>query len=142
MDIPREFQDEYCDFFFSPKERAPDNVRNFLARHGITTRNKIKVEEYCIKPRSALFIVGTLEANSSPAGLAGPPSLPAGTHSDGFDAHTVLSKGTHNKTFLISTHSRQELVGTLGWQSATMIWCGPIIALVSLYLLLDSMGLL
>jgi hypothetical protein len=39
------------------------NVLNFLARHGIVTNNKIKVEEYCIKPKNSLFILGTLGEN-------------------------------------------------------------------------------
>ncbi len=38
-------------------------MRSFLARHGIATSNKIKVEEYCIKPKNSLFILGTLSEN-------------------------------------------------------------------------------
>ena len=38
-------------------------MRSFLARHGIITNNKIKVEEYCIKPKNSLFILGTLGDN-------------------------------------------------------------------------------
>lgn len=63
LDLHRDFEQEFCDSFFTTKEPAPNNVRNFLARHGIATRNKIKVEEYCIKPKNALFILGTLSEN-------------------------------------------------------------------------------
>jgi len=42
---------------------VPPNVRLLLSRHGINTTNKIKVEEYCIKPKNALFVVGTLGEN-------------------------------------------------------------------------------
>ncbi len=38
-------------------------MRSFLARHGIATSNKIKVEEFCIKPKNSLFILGTLGEN-------------------------------------------------------------------------------
>src|SRR5580693_8914098 len=48
LDLHRDFHQEFCDGFFTAKEAAPDNVRNFLLRHGISTTNKIKVEEFCI----------------------------------------------------------------------------------------------
>ena len=38
-------------------------MRSFLSRHGISTTNKIKVEEFCIKPKNALFLLGTLDEN-------------------------------------------------------------------------------
>jgi hypothetical protein len=63
LDLHRDFEQEYCDSFFTTKEPAPDTVRTFLARHGILTNNKIKVEEYCIKPKNSLFILGTLGDN-------------------------------------------------------------------------------
>lgn len=63
LELHRDFQQEFCDSFFTTKEPAPANVRNFLARHGIATSNKIKVEEYCIKPKNSLFILGTLGDN-------------------------------------------------------------------------------
>jgi hypothetical protein len=63
LDIHRDFQEEFSDSFFTTKDPVPDNVRNFLSRHGIVTNNKIKVEEFCIKPKNALFILGTLAEN-------------------------------------------------------------------------------
>jgi len=63
LDLHRDFQQEFCDSFFTTREPAPDNVRSFLARHGIVTNNKIKVEEFCIKPKNSLFILGTLADN-------------------------------------------------------------------------------
>lgn len=63
LDLHRDFQQEFCDGFFTMKEPAPPNVREFLARHGIVTNNRIKVEEFCIKPKNALFILGTLGEN-------------------------------------------------------------------------------
>ncbi len=64
LDLHRDFEQEFCDSYFTMKEPVPDNVRTFLARHGIATNNKIKVEEFCIKPKNALFILGTLTENS------------------------------------------------------------------------------
>jgi hypothetical protein len=63
LDLHRDFQEEFCDSFFSIKDPAPPGVHSFLSRHGIVTSNKIKVEEYCIKPKNSLFILGTLGEN-------------------------------------------------------------------------------
>jgi hypothetical protein len=64
LDLHCDFKQEFCDSFFTIKEPAPASVRNFLERYGIATRNKIRVEERCIKPKNALFILGTLAENS------------------------------------------------------------------------------
>jgi len=63
LDLHRDFQEEFCDGLFTLKEEVPGNVRNFLSRHGVNTTNKIKVEEFCIKPKNALFVLGTLDEN-------------------------------------------------------------------------------
>lgn len=63
LDLHCDFHQEFCDSFFTLKEEAPPNVHSFLSRHGITTTNKIKVEEFCIKPKNALFLLGTLDDN-------------------------------------------------------------------------------
>jgi hypothetical protein len=265
LDIHRDFQQEFCDSFFTTKDPAPANVRSFLASHGIVTSNKIKVEEFCIKPKNSLFILGTLAENqglevtaqpireevdltstgllagsfairlnssvsfSSPT-LSGESDAPAlvrpftraqGFHSDGLKPHViqispkagpeksadmtqqqkiaaallkagisnpavwsvaglggpavevvqdadvtesgrdgnksngtnfsgatgfdlrppiVLMRGINNKAFLISWRSQQEVARSLGWKCALMIWGGPALALVSLYLLLNMRG--
>ena len=63
LDLHRDFQQEFCDGFFTTKQEAPPNVHRFLSRHGVSTTNKIKVEEFCIKPKNALFLLGTLSEN-------------------------------------------------------------------------------
>jgi hypothetical protein len=253
LDLHRDFQQEFCDSFFTTKDPAPDNVRSFLARHGVTTSNKIKVEEFCIKPKNAIFLLGTIAENHdlevrpapiadsdginsmatfnlaghfvslhaglssddmplqplfhkttattrtqviplssgvaaattvemtqqqkiaaalSKAGISNPsawkvPGLPAagvqvvtdpsisqsvpsnGTSAadpdsalkaSGFEPHpsVVLTKGESNKTFLISWRSQREVVASLGWKSVVMIWGGPILAVLSLYLFLST----
>ena len=64
LDIHRDFQEEFNNSFFSSRDEAPANVNLFLSRHNIATTNKIKVEEYCIKPKNSLFILGTLTDNA------------------------------------------------------------------------------
>jgi hypothetical protein len=264
LDLHRDFEQEFCDSFFTTRDPAPDNVRSFLARHGIVTNNKIKVEEFCIKPKNSLFILGTLSENpglevgpqpvrdsepinsistngfslslgslsflagssrvdldedsfaqrfatpsdapphpiirlssgesvatkasemtqqqkvaaalmkagiSSPAAWAAagvpaagvahqgvqacadPVTMPSGSNGSGssspspanaFDPHppVVLMKGTNNKTFLISWRSQQAIARSLGWKCALMIWGGPALALLSLYLFLGIERLL
>jgi hypothetical protein len=63
LDLHRDFQQEFCDGFFTTRQEAPPNVHNFLLRYGVSTRNKIKIEEFCIKPKNALFVLGTLNEN-------------------------------------------------------------------------------
>ena len=247
LDLHCDFKEEFNGSFFSNRDDAPGNVNSFLSRHGVATNNKIKVEEYCIKPKNSLFILGTLGDNpgievsaqpiadhdttgsissgtfslsinsfsfrmgsagddfdiapqvvrlSSGASLAKPedkanqqkvaaallragisnpaawsaagvavpgvpviedPSMagaPRGNPSNtetgsaanvnGFDPHppVVLRKGTNNKTFLISWRSQQELARALGWKCTLMIWGGPALALLSLYIFLGVKNLL
>jgi len=61
-----------------------------------------------------------------------------------FDPHppAVLMKGTHDPTFLISWQSQKELLSSLGWKSALMIWGGPALTLVCVYFLLANFKLL
>lgn len=63
MDIHRDFHDEFGTSLFSSGLEIPVNVSSFLARHGVSTDKKIKIDEYCIKPKNALFILGTLAQN-------------------------------------------------------------------------------
>ena len=264
LDIHRDFQEEFCDSFFTTKDPVPDNVRSFLSRNGIVTKNKIKVEEFCIKPKNALFILGTLAENpglelapqpirdvealdlistegfslklsgsflfstrmagnlnaaplfQTPATLAdakdtqlirlSPEPGPVGSanttqqqkiaaalvragvsnpaawsaagvgspavqvseqasvtdHSpdeikdfgrshagsvalepNGSDSRppVVLMKDASNQTFMISWRSQQDVARSLGWKCALMIWGGPALALLSLYVLLSIQNL-
>lgn len=63
LEIHRDFEQQFNGSFFSSLDQAPGNVNAFLARHGIVTSNKIKVEEFCIKPKNALFVLGNLSEN-------------------------------------------------------------------------------
>lgn len=242
LDLHRDFEQEFCDSFFTTKEPVPESVRSFLARHGVVTNNKIKVEEFCIKPKNALFILGTLAENpyleitpqpirddeatgkqtlgkfslslrssdfgrspgdertiaateaayggsypgsrevvrlpsehaptatsemsqqqkiaaallkagiSSPAawsaaGVAAVSTLAAQSDAGSFGngdstdfnprPPVVLKRGENNTAFLISWRSQQEVAQSLAWKSALMIWGGPALTLLSLYVLLN-----
>lgn len=63
LDLHCDFEEEYSNSFFSTAQAAPSNVVGFLGRHGVATDNKIKVQECCIKPKNALFVLGTLAEN-------------------------------------------------------------------------------
>jgi E3 Ubiquitin ligase len=63
MDIHRDFHDEFSTSLFSTSLEMPPNIADFLVRHGVSTDKKIKIDEYCIKPKNALFILGTLAPN-------------------------------------------------------------------------------
>ena len=76
LDLHRDFREEYSSSFFSTLDDIPATVSNFLSRHGIEPRRKIRVEERCVKPKNALFIVGTLAEN--PGIEVRPSALPTG----------------------------------------------------------------
>jgi hypothetical protein len=71
-DLHRDFREEYSNSFFSSAE-MPQAVRGFLLRYGVSGEHKVRVEEYCIKPKNALFILGTLAEN--PGVAAGPKPI-------------------------------------------------------------------
>jgi hypothetical protein len=56
LDLHRDFHQEYRNSIMFGKE-MPDPVRRFLARHGVSGEHKVRVDEYCIKPKNALFIL-------------------------------------------------------------------------------------
>jgi hypothetical protein len=212
MDIHCDFHEEYGSSLLSLSVNLPPSVEGFLARHGVSEGKRFKVEEYCIKPKNALFILGTLAENRGQVGevaaasaapdrpaappevrrpgqnatspwprmsdqqtvsaalmraginnpaawaVAGvdPASTPVGSPSSSggaaaagvapepFDPHppVVLTKGTHSPAFFISWRSQREVVRSLGWKSASMIWGGPALTLLSVYVVLRHFELL
>jgi len=65
MDIHRDFHEEYGNTIFSGND-VPERVRAFMMRNGISFDRKIRIDEYCIKPKNALFVLGTLAERSGP----------------------------------------------------------------------------
>jgi hypothetical protein len=54
----------------------------------------------------------------------------------------MLMKGENNPTFLISWRSQRDLIRSLAWKSAAMIWCGAALTLLGIYVLLAELELL
>jgi hypothetical protein len=243
LDIHCDFKEEFSNSFFSSTLEVPGNVANFVARHGVGSDHRLKIEEYCIKPKNALFVLGTLATNpgvtcsatpvqsestqqigvtslfSGPAGILGTGSLnwsmgvnmtrtpevirisgasapskaedmtqqeklaaamlkagisnpaawdaaglknltatgPASqsqagngggtatqTAAEEFDLHppVVLMRGTHNPAFFMSWRSQRDVVQALSWKSTSMIWGGPALTLLCVYILLEYFKLL
>lgn len=65
MDLHCDFEHEYSDSLFSMHDSIPGNVYGFLSRNGVDTNKKIKVQEFAIKPKNSLFVLGTLSVNTS-----------------------------------------------------------------------------
>ena len=99
LDLHCDFEQQFCDSFFTTKDPVPDNVRSFLGRHGIDTNSKIKVEEFCIKPKNALFVLGTLAENP---GLEVSPVPIADPEATGVSAGGVLSSVLGGTSFSFS----------------------------------------
>ena len=93
LDLHRDFREEFNTSFFSSNE-TPANVNSFLARHGVATSNKIRIEECCIKPKNALFVLGTLGDNPGievkPEAVADPEALNQ-VSARGFSLSSVVS---------------------------------------------------
>ena len=208
LEIHRDFHEEFSHSLLSSTLEIPANVSAFLLRRGVSADSKIKVEEYCIKPKNALFVLGTLAENpgltisSTPvrtifgkswhslygspadaqfpqassvhldsaqqqkmaavltkAGITNPMAWAvAGIDSTGqpgsatataaapakeqFDLHpaSVLMKGMHNPSSFISWRSQKEVVQSLAWKSAMMIWGGPALTLLCIYVLMLQYG--
>jgi hypothetical protein len=248
LDIHRNFQQEFGTTTFSSKAEIPERISSFLARNGVNENQSIKIEEYCIKPKTSLFILGTLGENpgvivsptplrslSGTATVSAQPLVSGETHSLGkeaaknsalakpettpsplkvvrlsvnraefnsanmtqqakiaaaliragitnpaawaaagidqdlatqdvatqevapsvsstatavaeppaeFDPHpaSVLMKGSQGP-FLISWRSQRKVIQALNWQSTLMVWGGPALTLISIYLLITHYGM-
>ncbi len=241
MDIHRDFCELYSNSIFSGNIGVPGAVAGFLGRHAVDCDKKTKVEEFSIKPKNCLFILGTLSQNhgvavsgtpvrtlvtnlprvssgapllsfqpafsstretgngtvegASPAevvrlqgsrdsggssgmtqqgkvasallragitnptawaaagvmDISGPTSNPVSSSTNSaisgsgaavrtapepFDLHpaTVLMQGARDTAFYISWRSQRDVVKSLGWKSALMIWGGPALTVLSFYI--------
>src|SRR5215469_8272845 len=63
MDLHCDLQEQYRASIFFEGPQNSGTVRDFLLRHGADLSRQIKVEEYCIKPKNFLFVLGTLSPN-------------------------------------------------------------------------------
>jgi hypothetical protein len=85
--------------------------------------------------------------SSASSAIAVSPESPEGNGQEtkaNFDLHppVVLMKGNHDPTFFISWRSQRDVIAILGWKSTLMIWGGPALTLVCIYILLAHFNLL
>jgi hypothetical protein len=63
MDLHCDLSEQYHRSVLFTGPEMPSSVAEFLIRHGVDPEKRIKVEEYCIKPKNFLFVLGTLSQN-------------------------------------------------------------------------------
>ncbi len=74
LDVHPNFKDEFGASVFGMKDAMPPTVRQFLMRYGLAYDDRIRVEEYCIKPDYPLFVLGTLGRNSATRAIRPSPA--------------------------------------------------------------------
>lgn len=100
----------------------PGSVAAFLMKHGVDPDKRIKIEEYCIKPKNFLFVLGTLsqnpgldagirptwaaEANPKPA----PPEPAPGPAEDTSLAQQVIRISTQSGGAAVAEMTQQQKV--------------------------------
>src|ERR1700730_18213830 len=63
IDLQCALHQEYNSSILLSGPEMPGSVFSFLSRHGVDSSKRIKVEEYCIRPKDDLFVLGTLSQN-------------------------------------------------------------------------------
>jgi E3 ubiquitin ligase len=63
MDLHCDLHEQYNRSVLFSGPEMPGCVSEFLLRHAANPNKRIKVEEYCIKPKNFLFVLGTLSQN-------------------------------------------------------------------------------
>ena len=63
VELHCDLQQEFDRSLSSSESRMPGSIAEFLARHDVDRDEHVKVEEYCIKPKTSLFVLGTLCQN-------------------------------------------------------------------------------
>jgi len=83
----------------------------------------------------------TAVADREPSPVAPPPLAPA-VDANGFEANpaVAIAKGSGGAPFTISSNSQKDVIQELAWKSSLCIWGGPVLTLVSLYVLGISFG--
>jgi hypothetical protein len=158
LDLPYEYDEAVSGIFMS------ECARRFLRRHGLSDASSTTVTECVIKPGGPLFVLGTLTENrvegnhylsAAAADLQRREEMEAmgvqendlpkasATVVAGFDLspETVLAKGGRREAFVLSRETPQGMIEDLGKSAVLEIWGGPMLALLSLGLLMRWLGL-
>jgi hypothetical protein len=117
----------------SMDEAGMTNFGAALARHAASSRTTVATADPD-PPRVA--------PPSPPLPLAAPPAPPAGANGFELNPAVAIAKGENGAPFTIASHSQKEVVRELAWKSSLCIWGGPVLTLVSLFVLLSSLGVL
>jgi E3 Ubiquitin ligase len=97
MDLHCDFKEEYHRSILGRTE-MPGCVEEFLTRHAVDPDTAIKVEEYCIKPKNYLFVLGTLSQNPGLDASVAPAWADRKRANNGSNPH-----GTFEETVLAGT---------------------------------------
>lgn len=158
LDLPYEYDEAVSGISMT------ECARRFLRRHGLSDVSNTTVTECVIKPGDPLFVLGTLAENrvgenrylSAEAAdlqrreemeaMGVPESdLPkaSATVVAGFDLspETVLGKGGRREVFVLSRETPQGMIEDLAKRAVFDIWGGPVLALLSLGLLIRGLHL-
>ncbi|MEJ2007923.1 MAG: GIDE domain-containing protein [Acidobacteriota bacterium] len=125
MDMVRPSRSELSDNVFVDP-RTDDELREY-AGVGYGCRDAFRFVEYCIRPDQEYDVLGTCVENPRP---------------EDENDRNLITKGTHNRTFLISSKTAEELRQGMSWRSAAMIWGGAALAVASAVLFMARHGLL
>jgi hypothetical protein len=164
LEIPPEYEEAI------ETESMSECARRFLVRHGLSTLGNITVTECAIKPGDPLLVLGILMENpandTAPRFGRGYMSreaadlqrreqmeamgIPAreipieasGATAD-FNLHpeVVLTSGTNREPFVLARQNPQRIVDDLARSSMWGIWGGAVLALFSLGLVVQWLGL-
>jgi hypothetical protein len=110
----------------SVNAKTEDELLEYAAV-GYGCTDPFRFTEYCIKPDHEYDVLGTCVENPRPQ--------------DDNDRN-LITRGTHNKTFLISSRSAEELKKGLSWRSTLMVTGGAGLAVLCAAFLMARHGLL
>jgi hypothetical protein len=114
LDLHCDFKQEFSDSMFSFDQEVPDAVRSFLLRHNVSGNEKVRVEEYCIKPKNALFLLGTLAENP---GVSVTPS-PIRTNAGHSLLHLMTPSASNPLSFAMKVSITSGPRSTVPWDDA------------------------
>ena len=110
----------------SVNAKTEDELLEYAAV-GYGCTDAFRFTEYCIKPDHEYDVLGTCVENPRP---------------EGEDDRNLITKGDHNKTFLISSKSAEELKQGMSWRSTMMVIGGAGLVVFCAALLMARHGLL
>jgi E3 Ubiquitin ligase len=119
LDLQSEFHEEYDPSLFLKEHNVPPPITRFLARHGVSPARRIRVEERCIRPESAVFIAGTITENpgievrpvSQRTGDARRPARPEVIpHDDRTDAPEVIRLSVSTEPLTADAMTQQSKI--------------------------------